>query len=259
MKTVVLQSFRTFDVPPWLKQCITSVKKWAHHQGWDYEWLDDRFFELVPDWVRERCAGNIYALTDICRLQWLRQMLNAGYERAIWVDADILVFAPERLSVTTKHGYAFAHELFLAVLPDGGIKPQEGLNNALMVFERDQPMLEFYHHAALVRMKRAPPGPIPRTALGPALLSDLACVLPLELLFGVGLFTLAIMREIAKGGGPLPRECAKRSPRPLGAANVCHFLRNSAPSNQRGAFDAIYDRAVSQLIDTRGDVLTHSI
>ena len=65
MKTIVLQSFRRFDVPLWLKQCMHSVAGWARQEGWDYECLDDSFLELAPDWVRQRCAGNIYALTDV--------------------------------------------------------------------------------------------------------------------------------------------------------------------------------------------------
>ena len=37
MDTVVLQSFRTHDVPPWLARCMASVQAWARQEGWGYE------------------------------------------------------------------------------------------------------------------------------------------------------------------------------------------------------------------------------
>jgi hypothetical protein len=56
------------------------------------------------------------------------------------------------------------------------------------------------------------------------------------------------MREIANGGGKLIQELVRRSPRPLGAANLCHFLRNATPPEERAAFDILYGRAVERLL-----------
>ena len=152
-------------------------------------------------------------------------------------------------------GYAFAHELFLHVDDAGKTTPIEGLNNALMVFERGQTMLDSYLEACLARLRALPPGPVPRTALGPELLKELARAAPLATLDGVGLFTLAIMQQIAAGGGPLVQECMRRSRGPLRAANLCHFLRNATPVESRGRFDAMYGRAVKRLLDSAGRVL----
>jgi len=237
---------------------MTSVESWAKDRGWEYERLDDAFFDFVPEWVRQRCAGNIYALTDVCRLVWLLSKLEKGYERVIWADADILVFAPERLDVTTRNGHAFARELFLFVGENGLVTPIEGINNSLMVFEQNGAMLDMYLDACLTRLQNLPPGPVPRTALGPELLSCIADETPLEMMNGIGLFTLAIMRQVADGGGPLTAMTERLSLGPLGAANLCHFLRNETAPAHRAAFDVLYGRAVSRLIETEGRVLSQS-
>lgn len=257
MKTIVLQSFRTTDVPRWLKRCMDSVRGWAARQGWDYECLDDRFFELAPAWVRERCARNIYALTDICRLQWMKNQLASVYDRVIWADADMLIFAPDKLAITNHQRHAFAHELFLRLDGDGGVTPIEGINNAMMVFQRDDPVLDAYLEACLRRLRELPEGPVPRTALGPSLLVELAKEQPLQILHGVGLFTPEIMRQIGAGGGPLPREYLRRVPGPLGAANLCHFQRNGTAPQHRIHFDSAYAQAVDRLLATAGEIVNN--
>ncbi|MES9905354.1 MAG: hypothetical protein ABW168_22100 [Sedimenticola sp.] len=185
----------------------------------------------------------------------MRNKLDAGYERVIWADADLLVFAPSRLNVQVQRGHAFAHELFLCMMPDGGVMPIEGMNNALMVFEREQDILDIYLNSALERLQTLPQGPVPRTALGPALLIKLACEFKLDMLHGVGLFTPALMHETTSGGGPLTLMCVRRSSAPLGAANLCHFLRNVTPVQEREKFDVLYDTAVHCLLDSGGNVL----
>ncbi len=45
---LVLQSYRTHDVAPWIAQCLTGVQAWAAARGYGYEFVDDRLFELAP-------------------------------------------------------------------------------------------------------------------------------------------------------------------------------------------------------------------
>ena len=71
----------------------------------------------------------------------------------------------------------------------------------------------------------------------------------------MGLFTPAVMEEIAAGGGPLTRRCVRHSPAPLGGANLCHFRRNDTPAPFRPALDAVYDAAVHKLLASADTVL----
>lgn len=252
MKTILLQSYRTSDVPAWIAASMASVRAWGQGQGWDYEFMDDAFFALAPDWVRERCVGNPYAVTDICRLMWLKQKLVQGFERAVWADADLLVFAPQALTIPTGVGHGFARELFLQVAADGRAKPLYGVNNALMAFERGDSMLDAYVEACHARLRALPAGPVPRTALGPAILTELAARHGLKRIEGVGLFSLAVMQDIVQGGGAVLREYLRLSKVRPAAANLCHFLRNATPVAQRPQFDAVYDSAVQRLLATGG-------
>ena len=255
LRTVVLQSYRTHDVPPWMAECMGSVRAWAQGQGWDYEFMDDRFFDLAPGWVKARCGNNLYAVTDLCRLLWLRDRLREGVERVVWADADLLVFAPEKLGLATGSGYGFAFELLLEPKPDGSMGTRGGANNALMVFERQQPVLDFYLFACEERLKHYGDGQVPRTALGPDLLVALSRVLPLPILHGVGLFDPLMMKEIRDGHGPRTSLFMAHSPRPLGAANLCHFARNAQEPGFRPLFDRVYGEAVDALLNSRGRVL----
>ena len=74
-------------------------------------------------------------------------------------------------------------------------------------------------------------------------------------IYGVGLFTLAMMDEIANDGGRLINEYVRAVPAPLGAANLCHFLRNETPSSQRELFDQMYMVAVDKLMASGGNSL----
>ena len=228
---------------------MSSVRAWVTQEGWDYACMDDTFFDLAPAHIRSRCARNIYALTDVCRLLWIEKQLALGYQRAIWADADLAVFAPEMLDFRSERRGAFAHELFLRVNADGSTQPVEGINNSLMSFERDRNLdvLARYRSACFELLERQPYRAIARTAAGPGLLATLATTQRLEPIYGVGLFTLDLMRQIAAGGGRLIEEYRALSPAPIGAANLCHFLRNATPPSRRMEFDDLYDRALGHL------------
>lgn len=255
MKTVVLQSFRTFDVPTWISSSMATVRQWAEMNGWSYEFMDDTFFGFAPAWVRTRCAANKYAVTDICRLEWAQRKLAEGYQRVVWADADMLVFVPGELRLADGSGHGFARELFLHVGENDVTTPIHGINNALMFFETGDPVLAAYLEECYACLRTLPDGPVPRTALGPALLLRFAGTRPLRAIERVGLFSQAIMESIAAGGGPLANEYLRQSRLPPAAANLCHFLRNATAPQHRPVFDRLYDLALQRLIQTQGAVL----
>jgi hypothetical protein len=122
--TIVIQTFRNHNIPDWIKRCVDSVKSWASLHGHDYSLAGDEFFDLCgPDYLA-RGNKNPQAITNLARLVATRQRLDAGYQRVIWMDADVFVFNPMELlfefpveDLTT--GYAFGRELWLFRQPSG--------------------------------------------------------------------------------------------------------------------------------------------
>jgi len=92
MKTVVYQSYRTRDVAPWLATCQASVRDWAARAGHDYRHYGDELFDRVPDWYRAKAGSLVLPVSDLARLVLARELLAEGYDRTVWVDADLLVF-----------------------------------------------------------------------------------------------------------------------------------------------------------------------
>ena len=256
MKTIVLQSYRTHNIPGWIATCLQSVADWAKRSGFDYVLIGDEFFDYAPAWARERCGAQIFPVTDLARLNLIRDYLDRGYDRAIWLDADVIVFAPQYMRVDTESGYAFSHEIVLSVAPDGGVRlSAPRINNAVMVFEAGHPMLEFYRFATEAILRHAPPGEIERTAVGPKFLVALNGAMPVERLTSVGLFVPKLMEDIASGGHELCAAYARQFGFPMGAANLCHFTRHFADEESRQRLDLVFERAISRLIETRGEIL----
>ena len=99
---------------------MTTVEEWAAHTGADYRFLDDRFLEYAPSWYREKVENDIYLVSDLARLKVAKEFLSNNYQRTIWVDADVLVFDPEKFTVEFPEGYVLCRQAWMGVtLPCG--------------------------------------------------------------------------------------------------------------------------------------------
>ncbi len=256
MKTIVLQSYRTSNIPKWISTCLSTVAGWSKNSGFDYVLTGDEFFDYAPAWTRERCGKQIFPVTDIARLYLIKDYLSRGYDRAIWLDADVIIFAPDLLKIETKAGYAFSHEVMLGELADGRINISgPSINNAVMVFEKDHPMLDFYRFATEAILEHAPAGEIERTAVGPKFLVNLHQAMPIERLTSVGLFTPRLMQDIATGGKQLCAMYANKFGFPMAAANLCHFTHHFANSHKRQQLDEVFELAINNLLSTKGQIM----
>ena len=121
--TLIVQSYRTHDVAPWLLKCMASVKAWADAMGYAYEFVDDRFFDPVPAWYRERCGKQLLPVTDLARLLLIQERFARGWQRVAWIDADILVFDPERFRIDIGGDAAFCRELWTIATPRASRSP----------------------------------------------------------------------------------------------------------------------------------------
>jgi len=219
MRTVVYQSFRTQNIPPWIAVCIESVKTWTEVQGFEYRFYDDRFFDLVPPEFRARASGHKCVLADYARLVAARDLLKEGWERAIWIDADAVVFAPERFTIPVTQGYAFCREVWLDRVVYG--KPQFNLtvNNSVSVFCQDQTIIDFYLDAANAILRG--PEPLTGLSIGTDFLLKLHRARRFPLLTHAGIFGPEMAYRYLQDDGRFLRTYLNFQTSPIYAANLC--------------------------------------
>jgi hypothetical protein len=250
MRTLVFQSYRTFDVPAVLERSMRSVRDWASARGPDYAFHDDTFFDAVPAWYRDRVPTNKLVLANLARLVVAKRALEDGYDRAIWIDADIVVFAPDLLEVTTKDGFTFCRETFVE-RRGGPLRAGFRVNNAVCAFDRGNRFLEFaiWAHETLVRDR---PDRVYHFGTSTVLLTQLYVATPFPLVQNVGLFTPAMVRELAgTGDGPAVQELKLRHGHPIYAANLTHSMAGVEHDGVVATAED-YLAATERLIATRG-------
>jgi hypothetical protein len=253
--TVVYQSYRTHDVPAWISACMDSVRAWAAQQGYEYRFIDDSLFERAPAWFRAK-AQHLCPVTDLARLVVARELLKEGFERTAWVDADMLMFAPEHLELEIPAGFAFTRELWVTPQPDGTPALSRRVNNSMTVFHRRNVHLEFCIDMCL-RIGRAQEH-IGKLDVGTTPLGKLYAAAPYPLLTSVGMFSPGIMRDIAEGSGVFLDFYAQQLKAPIACANLC-ASREGQPLRGITAGESAYEAVVERCLATRGGVVNHRI
>jgi hypothetical protein len=252
LKTVVYQSYRTQGVPRWIDACMASVRDWAAGNGYDYEFIDDSLFDRVPAWFREKAAGEICPQADLARLVLAREFLDKGYDRTVWLDADLLVFAPQELDVELVEAFAYCHEMWLAVKTSGEASVTRRVNNSVTVFVRGNVHLEFFIDACLRIAKREEK--LDKLAIGAHFLTSLRRILNFPLLRNVGMFGPPLLGDIADGTDRYLRDYMPLLPRPLACANLCSSLTGRTLYGVTPD-EAMYERVVDACQRTQGAVV----
>jgi hypothetical protein len=226
-QTVVIQSYRTDNVPEWIDMCQASVRGWAAVRGWDYQFVGDEILDLVPDWYQQRAQGRMPVITDLGRLILAREALQAGASAAIWVDADVMIFDAHRFMVDIALDYAFCREIWVQPGSGSGLKIYRNVHNAVCLFRQANPMLDFYIHACKSVMKRVQTGAasgVPNQIVGTKLLTAMHNIVGFPLLDDVGMASPLVLRDLAAGGGAALDRLQTESASPLKAANLCGSL-----------------------------------
>jgi hypothetical protein len=245
---------------------MMTVRHWAELKGFDYVFFDDRIFERVPVWYQEKVDKQIQLMSDLARLEVAKEFLSGEYKRAIWVDADVVVFDESRFDINVTEEYAFCHEIWIEQLSAlnaarrglrnfkrDGIYCRQRVNNAVAVFTNGNSFLEFYIQACKQLVKNKPP-PISNLEVGTLLLTELHSRISLPLLTNVGLFSPHLMRDIASGGGKLVENYREQFGSPIRAANLCASYANKEYEGIT-AGDDVYQIVLDKLMKTAGAVV----
>lgn len=201
---------------------MQSVKAWADLNSFDYRTWDDSFFEYVPEWFRHKANKEICPVADLARLLVAKELLAQGYERCIWVDADMLVFDPEKLIITLERDFMLCHEIWLFTDSAGVRQVSHRVNNSIAVFCKNNLHLDFFIDACLrIGRQKATIG---KLDVGTNFLSKLRNILPFPLMENVGILSPALMREIILDEPVNLVEYAQCLNAPLAAVNLCASL-----------------------------------
>ena len=249
-KTIVFQSYRTVAVPSWIQRCMQSVQTWCSGQHFEYRFIDDHLFDYVPEWYRCIAGSNLPLNTNLARLLVARELLAAGYDRTIWVDADILVFDADHFHVEVTSDFAFCHEAWVFT-KWGSMINQVGVNNAICVFVRGNAFLEFcvWAHEDLVRRRTR----IQAHGTSTRLLTELYQAVPFPLLVDVGMLSPVVAHDIRIGSNRRAQEFAALHGAPMHAINLGGSICGQA-YNGRTLGDHDYAAIVDIIEDRRGGI-----
>lgn len=207
-RTQVIQSHRQPLPATWYQPCIDSVRQWSELHGYEYRWLGDELFDLLPVELRRKTAAQPVVASDMARLAAMREALSAGYERVVWFDADTLVIAPEQLQLP-EADHAFGREVWVQhsmrgvekvtadVSPDR-LRIYDKIHNAFMCFSAGNPFLEFYLYAAQ-RLVTGHQGPMVSQLVGPKFLATLNNLLQLPVLESAGVLCPLVLKDLLAG------------------------------------------------------------
>ena len=236
-RTLIVQSYRDHDIPPWIARCLASVRSWALQHGHDYRLVGDEAFALCgPDYLAS-VGADLRAITNLARLELVKAAHGEGYDLAVWVDADVLVFAPGAWSIDTVERYAFARETWIELDTSGRGRVFSAVNNSVFVCRHGEPDLDFLiaatRHVALHRQLAD------NYQVGGDLIKGLRSSLAFETLPTVGMFSNFTVLALARGADELVALQARRHGGPVYAANLCASGNYAPPVSEAEAAAAI--------------------
>lgn len=239
MTVCVLQSHRTPLPHPWLARCLKSVTDWATRHTFSYRFWGDELFDQLPDDLRLRRDISAVIKSDLARLRAVQTLLNA-YTTVIWLDADVLVLAPDDWCVPMQHS-SVGRENWVQADERGRLRNFRKVHNAAMVFHRGDSLLDFYADTA-ERLLRANHAAMPEQFIGPKLLTALHNTAQLPVWESAGMMSPLVGRDVlGVGDGAALRMLREAHTEPVAALNLC------SSSCGRGELS---DLQMSDIIDT---------
>lgn len=221
LKTLVYQSFRTQNVPVWMPRCMASVKDWADSKNYAYEFLDDRFFGYAPDWFRSVINDQRHLVADFARLELADLYLGQGWDRVIWIDADVFICDINHFDIDGPDDFLFCRELWMTRRNEN-IAFSNRINNSIMMFAKGNDFLAFYRDACqkIVKSKKQDCW---HTEIGTKFLSGIPYKLPL--LRTVACLSPLLLLAFSRKNDEIIAAYCNEFSAPIYAINLCLTFR----------------------------------
>jgi hypothetical protein len=256
LRTIVVQSFRDRDVPDWIKRCQSTVRAWAMHWKFTYRIIGDEFLDLVPNGYRQKARHHITVVADLARLLLAQQCLAEGFDRVIWIDADLAIFNPQRLGLDPGLSYGYCREVWVEKNRFGRIHASLKVNNAACLFRNDnvaRAHLDDYIDACtsivagFTRVRD-------HTEVGTKFLTSRDRQRSLPVLAGFGLINPVIMQALLTSDIEVLKHFMTWQDGPLYGANLCNFFRPKTEGGP-GISDEVYSAVLDKLMESEGYLL----
>jgi len=217
--TLVIQSHRSPLPYSWIARCLESVRKWAELNHYQYQFMGDELFDLLPEAFAEKRLQQPVMFSDLARLLCLKQALDDGCQRVVWLDADFLIFKPSTF-VVPDEPYAVGREVWVQHDKRGKLKIYKKVHNAFLAFCQGNHFLDFYIETA-TRLLSQNTGNVPPHFIGPKLLTALHNVASLPVMESAGMLSPLVIKDLIQGKGAALDQFVGASPQPIAGANLC--------------------------------------
>jgi hypothetical protein len=237
-RVLILQSAPR-DAPSWVERCVGGVSRWAHVSGYDYVFMHDELFDLVPDWYLNKVGDRTAIAADLARLKWAARLLEEDRADVVaWFDADVAMFAPGEFSVAIGRGPVFGYEYWLqrsegkgkeakgkeAKGKEAKLRIRKNVHNAYCAFRKDCAVLPFLIEATERIIEKVDARFLAPQLVGPKLLTSLHNIVGFELEHRVGAVSPELDRALAEHDETALARLRAILPSPLMAANLCSTL-----------------------------------
>ena len=244
MKTIVYQSHSPSKLRPWMESCTESVRGWSASVGADYEFVGDELFDLIPKTLYSKFCDQPIVLTDLARLRLMLGAFKRGYQRVIWMDADILIFDPDVMELPTSP-HAVGREVWVQPTK-GKLQAYKKVHNAFLMTSKQDSFLPFYAEAAERLLLKVVPPVVPQF-IGPKWLSAQHNISALHVMECAGMLSPLALADICAGGGAALGMTVDKHTRPLAAFNLSASCLGKTSDGICNS-EADYERAVERLL-----------
>jgi hypothetical protein len=231
-QTLVIQSHRSPLPYGWIQQCLESVEAWSEGNGYEYHYLGDELFDRVEDGLKQKIAKQRVITSDLARLLVIQEMLQAGYQRVIWLDADFLIFDPINF-VLPCDDCAVGREVWVQKNKRGKLKVYKKVHNAFLMFCRGDSFLDFYVDTSK-RLLIQNSGSMPMQFIGPKLLTAMHNVAILPVMESAAMLSPMVIKDLLLGQGAALELFSRNSSVSPAGANLC---TSSCDSNEVSGFE----------------------
>ena len=219
METLVLQSHSNPLPFSWVEMCLNPVRIWSEMHAYEYRFINDSLFELLPENILNKTQNQKVIATDLARLLHIKKYLDRGYQRVVWLDADFMIFNPEDFNLPDIP-YAVGREVWVQEDKNKKLKVYKKVHNAFLMFSQNNSFLDFYIETA-ERFILNNTGTMPPQFIGPKLLTALHNICNLPVMETAGMLSPMVIKSIISGEGMALQYFNKHSPEPIAGANLC--------------------------------------